>query len=98
MIILMTTVQLFCLNSDVVGKFPYYRLLSGHTARVNCLVYPYSYESRYSPNFLLSGSSDFTVNLWDLSLSQLIHTFRQHAGEIIQFYIPPPNCNVSLGC
>lgn len=79
-----------------VATFPLHKMLVGHKARVNCLLYPHNLESRYSPNHLLSGSSDFTVNLWDLSLGQLLHSFTIHAGEISHLYIPPFNCSVSV--
>lgn len=86
------TVLYFIVSTD---RVPLHKVLSGHKARVNCLMYPHSMESRYNPNYLLSGSSDFSVKLWDLSLGQPIHSFCVHAGEVTSFYIPPPNCNVS---
>jgi WD40 repeat protein len=52
-------------------------LSSGHTEGITAL--------SVSPDcrFMLSGSKDKTIILWDVSSGKQIHTFRGHSGEIM---------------
>lgn len=71
-------------------------LLRGHSGRVNCLLYPNGANPRYDERHLVSGGSDFAVNLWDVAGGTLLHTFVVHAGKINQFLVPPNECSSHL--
>lgn len=72
-----------------------HQILTGHSGRVNCLLYPYSQHPRYNKDHLVSGGVDFAVCLWNLLDGSLLHRFCVHAGEITQLLVPPNNCSVS---
>ena len=74
-------------------NWPHHQVLMGHTARVNCLLYPNNDHPRYDVAHLVSGSVDFTVCLWDIYTGTLLHQFGSHAGEISNLYVPPANCS-----
>eukprot|EP00051_Salpingoeca_urceolata_P002375 m.49544 g.49544 ORF g.49544 m.49544 type:complete len:1232 (-) comp12086_c0_seq1:26-3721(-) len=65
--------------------------LRGHTGRVTCLLHPHSHTPACDKELLLSGSSDFSVRLWDLRTGTLKHTFSHHVGEVVQLVCPPAN-------
>eukprot|EP00794_Sanderia_malayensis_P009425 gene9425-10411_t len=67
-------------------------VLKGHSAKVTCLLYPNEENPRYDICNLVSGSSDFTVRLWDLFNGTLLHTFNSHGGEVVRLLVTPPNC------
>ncbi|XP_055890752.1 WD repeat-containing protein 7-like isoform X1 [Biomphalaria glabrata] len=69
------------------------RVLVGHHGRVTCLLYPFNEATRYEPNHLLSGGTDFSVILWDVNTGVKIHTFTVHGGSLTQMTVPPANCN-----
>lgn len=71
--------------------------MKGHKGKVNCLLYPYSQSKAYQSDYLLSGSSDFSVKLWDLYSGVLVHTFAVHGGEVKNIVSCPPDINVSTG-
>lgn len=52
--------------------------LSSHTGAVRCLFSP----RHIARPLLLSGSSDYSVKLWDTSAGVLLHTFTSQCGEI----------------
>jgi hypothetical protein len=52
--------------------------LSSHTGPVRCLFSP----RHIARPLLLSGSSDYSVKLWDTSAGVLLHTFTSQCGEI----------------
>ncbi|XP_059089612.1 WD repeat-containing protein 7-like [Tigriopus californicus] len=74
-------------------NWPQHQVLLGHSARVNCLLYPNNDHPRYDVAHLVSGSTDFTVCLWDIYTGTLLHRFSSHAGEISNLYVPPVNCS-----
>ncbi|GFN77935.1 WD repeat-containing protein 7, partial [Plakobranchus ocellatus] len=69
------------------------KILCGHHGRVTCLLYPFNESTRYEPNHLLSGGTDFSVILWDVNAGLKIHTFTVHGGPLSQMTVPPANCN-----
>ncbi|XP_073987557.1 WD repeat-containing protein Rbcn-3B isoform X4 [Rhodnius prolixus] len=76
--------------------WPPHQILSGHTGRVNCLLYPYHVHPRYDKSHLVSGGVDFAVCLWDLYAGTLLHRFCVHAGEITQLLVPPNTCSTRV--
>ncbi|VDK48862.1 unnamed protein product, partial [Dibothriocephalus latus] len=50
-------------------------VLEGHTGSVLCL--------QYEGNLLISGSSDSSVRLWDLSTGECLHTLRHHSEAVL---------------
>lgn len=78
------------------AKKPYLQSLSGHISKVTCLLYPHEKYSHYHESYLISGSRDFSVCLWDLYKSQLLHKFCVHSGEIIKLIIPPEDCKIRI--
>ena len=70
--------------------------MKGHKGKVNCLLYPHSQSKFYHSEYLLSGSSDFSVKLWDLYSGVLVHTFAVHGGEVKNIVSCPPGINVSI--
>lgn len=73
---------------------PPHKILEGHRDRVTCLLYPYQdAPDRYPHQVLVSGSADFSVNLWDLFTGALMHSFQVHGGELSQLIVPPNGCN-----
>ena len=71
-------------------------IMKGHKGKVNCLLYPHSQSKAYHTDYLLSGSSDFSVKLWDLYSGVLVHTFAVHGGEVKNIVSCPPEINVSM--
>ncbi|KAL7064188.1 hypothetical protein AAHC03_04565 [Spirometra sp. Aus1] len=51
------------------------QVLEGHTGSVLCL--------QYEGNLLISGSSDSSVRLWDLSTGECLHTLRHHSEAVL---------------
>ncbi|XP_049525058.1 WD repeat-containing protein 7-like [Dermacentor silvarum] len=68
---------------------PQLQVLHGHAGRVTCLLYPHHVHARYETAYLVSGGMDFSVCLWDLNASTLLHRFCVHAGEVTQLLVPP---------
>jgi len=72
-----------------------YQILTGHSGRVTCLLYPHNETPRYDPSHLVSGAVDFSVCLWDITKGTQLHNFCVHGGEILQLSVPPETCSVS---
>lgn len=85
------TITSYYFSSTIIK--PSYDIFSGHKGRINCLVYPYEKYSHYHPSHLVSGSSDFSVCLWDIFKSELLHRFCVQSGEILRLIIPPEDCS-----
>lgn len=73
------------------------RILTGHSEAVSALAIaelPQSsllaekFGSQRTP-ILISGSSDKTIKLWNLSTGEVIHTLSGHSGSIISLAISP---------
>jgi hypothetical protein len=77
-----------------------HRVLKSHRGAVTALLYPHAVDPvRYSEKFLVSGSKDFTVRLWDLTTAALLRTYTVHGGEIQRIYCCPPDFqDVRLNC
>uniref|UniRef100_A0A0K2TM39 WD repeat-containing protein 7 n=1 Tax=Lepeophtheirus salmonis TaxID=72036 RepID=A0A0K2TM39_LEPSM len=75
------------------SNWPHQQMLIGHSGRVNCLLYPNNDHPRYDVSYLVSGSVDFSVCLWDIYTGTLLHTFSSHGGEVMSLYVPPPTCS-----
>ncbi|KAI6240020.1 hypothetical protein M3Y99_00485600 [Aphelenchoides fujianensis] len=69
------------------------RLLVGHTAAVNCFLYPFEENQRYDPELFLSGGMDFAVVVWNIVTGSKLHRFCSQGGPIFRMVIPPDNCN-----
>lgn len=70
--------------------------LTGHNQSITCLIHPHSEYTRYDIQLLLSGSTDHSIRLWDLSSNSQLHMFTIHSGIILTFHIPPPMLNVKV--
>ncbi|EEB14264.1 tgf-beta resistance-associated protein trag, putative [Pediculus humanus corporis] len=75
---------------------PSYNILSGHKGKVNCLIHPHSKYSHYDKAHVVSGSSDFSVCLWDVFKLELLHRFCVQSGEILRLIIPPVTCSPKI--
>ena len=65
--------------------------LAGHAGRITCLYHPErDVVADDARDILVSGSSDFTVKLWNLKSGELLRTFSNHSGEITTIIQPPP--------
>lgn len=71
------------------------RVLCGHSAAVNCFLYPYEESSRYDSQILLSGGADFAVVVWSITTGTKLHRFCCQGGPVLRMLVPPPNSNVS---
>uniref|UniRef100_A0A0R3RSS2 WD_REPEATS_REGION domain-containing protein n=1 Tax=Elaeophora elaphi TaxID=1147741 RepID=A0A0R3RSS2_9BILA len=69
------------------------RHLYGHTAAVTCFLYPHEEHPRYDQQILLSGSSDFSVIIWNLNTGSKLYRFCVQGGPILRMLIPPETCN-----
>ena len=65
--------------------------LSGHTKRVESLVFS------LDGTFLVSGSGDKTVRLWDVQTGRVIKTFHEHRGQIFSVSISADNTMIASG-
>lgn len=72
------------------------RYLQGHTAAVNCFLYPFQDDERYDPDMFISGGKDFAVMVWNLTSGVRMHRFCSQGGPILRMLVPPENCNVSV--
>ena len=50
--------------------------ITGHTGAVNCLA------MNNSQNILISGSTDKTVKIWELTRGKLLHTLIEHTDAV----------------
>ncbi|CDW53906.1 WD40 domain containing protein [Trichuris trichiura] len=78
------------------GEAHPYRILQGHEGAVTCLLYPYQENCRYDAAHLLSGGEDFSVLLWDLKSTVIIHRFCVQAGPIERLLVPPSDCSTKV--
>ncbi|CAD5215974.1 unnamed protein product [Bursaphelenchus okinawaensis] len=83
--------QLFDVSSEVQ-----HRVLQGHTAAVQCFLYPFKDDERYDPEVFLSGGLDFAVIVWNLSTGSKLHRFCSQGGPILRMLVLPENCNPRL--
>jgi hypothetical protein len=87
--------NIFLNNIQLKDSFDIQTLI-GHNQTITCLIHPHSEYTRYDIQHLLSGSTDHSIRLWDLSSSTLLHMFTIHSGTILMFHIPPPMLNVKV--
>ena len=90
------TCKAHLLKSDHFNRkgWPPHRTLRGHKGKVTCLLYPHQDTTdRFGSEILVSGSADFSVNIWDIFVGTLLHSFQVHAGEICQLILPPKGCS-----
>uniref|UniRef100_A0A8V5GX07 WDR72-like alpha-solenoid domain-containing protein n=1 Tax=Melopsittacus undulatus TaxID=13146 RepID=A0A8V5GX07_MELUD len=73
--------------------WPPHRTLRAHRHRITCLLYPHQVSQRFHPSFLLSGSRDSSVILWDWISGERKQQFRVHGGEVRQLLVPPETCS-----
>ncbi|CCW63705.1 unnamed protein product [Phytomonas sp. EM1] len=59
--------------------------LEGHTAGVNCV----EYYPRGDKPYLLSGSDDYEVRLWDYQTKACLHVFAFHSGTVTSVLFHP---------
>jgi len=79
------------------NTWPSHQVLRGHTARVNCLLYPNNSAPRYDMAHLVSGGIDFSVCLWDIYTGTLLHRFSCHGGEVLRLHVPPQGVSNRIG-
>ena len=63
-------------------KPPQHMILRGHTGKITCLLSPTFKTPSGIRDWIVSGSSDFTVRLWVKSTGKLVHTFCHQTGEV----------------
>lgn len=60
------------------------------------MFYPFEHDTRYDPQYFVSGSDDFSVIVWNINSGTRIHRFTVHGGPVKSFMLPPSNCSVSF--
>lgn len=77
--------------------------LSGHTGPVLCLAV-HRLVSKSNEQFLLSGSMDCTIRIWDLESGNLVMVMHHHVAPVRQIILPPAHtdhpwsdCFLSVG-
>ncbi|KAL0547047.1 hypothetical protein IC582_016969 [Cucumis melo] len=77
--------------------------LSGHTGPVLCLAV-HRLVSKNNEQFLLSGSMDCTIRIWDLESGNLVMVMHHHVAPVRQIILPPAHtdhpwsdCFLSVG-
>ena len=65
--------------------------LLGHTERVRSLVFS------LDGSFLVSGSDDRTINLWDIQTSGVIKTFHGHTSLVLSISVSPDHTMIASG-
>jgi WD repeat-containing protein 7 len=70
-----------------------YLKLKKHNSKVTCILYPHGEHTRYDPSMLVTGSSDFSVILWNINTGEMTHRFVVQTGEVLQLSVPPNNVN-----
>lgn len=81
--------------------------LSGHTGAILCLAAHQMVSTSRGFNcniFLISGSMDCTIRIWDLNSSNLVAVMHHHVQPVRQIILPPPHtdrpwsdCFLSVG-
>lgn len=72
-----------------------YKVLSGHSSRVTCLLYPHDTSARFDPSWLLSGGQDSVVICWDIFTGGILHQFNLHFGAVTELLRSPEHYSVS---
>jgi len=80
------------LNNKLLTFKDYIRLRK-HSAKITCILYPHAENHRYDMSYLVTGSADSSVILWNINTGEMIHRFIVQAGEILQLSVPPNNVN-----
>ncbi|KAK1430619.1 hypothetical protein QVD17_13483 [Tagetes erecta] len=83
------------------------QFLSGHTGAILCLAAHQMVRTSTGFNsniFLISGSNDCTIRIWDLNSGNLVSVMHHHVQPIRQLILPPPHtdypwsdCFLSVG-
>nr|XP_021156559.1 WD repeat-containing protein 72 [Columba livia] len=68
-----------------------YKVLSGHSSRVTCLLYPHDKSVRFDPSWLLSGGQDSVVICWDVFAGGVLHRFSLQSGPVTELLRAPEN-------
>ncbi|XP_074405473.1 WD repeat-containing protein 72 [Zonotrichia albicollis] len=66
-----------------------YKVLNGHSSRVTCLLYPHDKSVRFDPSWLLSGSQDSVVILWDIFTGGILQQFNLQSGAVTELLRSP---------
>lgn len=74
---------------------PQHVIFKGHTGRVTCLLQP-KFQLSANKEWIVSGSSDFTVRLWLKSTGKLVHTFSPQSGEIVSLHHLPSDTSIRM--
>uniref|UniRef100_A0A8C7A181 WD repeat domain 72 n=1 Tax=Nothoprocta perdicaria TaxID=30464 RepID=A0A8C7A181_NOTPE len=72
-----------------------YKVLTGHSSRVTCLLYPHDKLTRFDPSWLLSGGQDSVVICWDIFTGEILHQFTLQSGPVTELLQPPEDCRVN---
>uniref|UniRef100_A0A8D2M5J6 WDR72-like alpha-solenoid domain-containing protein n=1 Tax=Zonotrichia albicollis TaxID=44394 RepID=A0A8D2M5J6_ZONAL len=72
-----------------------YKVLNGHSSRVTCLLYPHDKSVRFDPSWLLSGSQDSVVILWDIFTGGILQQFNLQSGAVTELLRSPEHYRVN---
>nr|XP_043629469.1 uncharacterized protein LOC122600775 isoform X2 [Erigeron canadensis] len=94
-------------EAQEVDSCAWKQYLSGHTGAILCLAahQKVSTSTGFNSNiFLISGSMDCTIRIWDLNSSNLVAVMHHHVQPVRQIILPPPHtdppwsdCFLSVG-
>ncbi|KAL4565491.1 hypothetical protein LXL04_029589 [Taraxacum kok-saghyz] len=79
---------------EEVDSCAWKQYLSGHTGAILCLAAHQMVSTSRGFNstiFLISGSMDCTIRIWDVKSSNLVVTMHHHVSPVRQIILPPPN-------
>ncbi|XP_023752745.1 uncharacterized protein LOC111901109 isoform X1 [Lactuca sativa] len=92
---------------EEVDSCAWKQYLSGHTGAILCLAAHQMVNTSRGFNstiFLISGSMDCTICIWDLNSSNLVAVMHHHVQPVRQIILPPPHtdrpwsdCFLSIG-
>ncbi|KFP76299.1 WD repeat-containing protein 72, partial [Acanthisitta chloris] len=68
-----------------------YKVLSGHSSRITCLLYPHDKSVRFDPSWLLSGGQDSLVICWDIFTGGILYQFNLQSGPVTKLLRSPEN-------
>ncbi|KAF5022088.1 hypothetical protein F66182_5863 [Fusarium sp. NRRL 66182] len=75
----------------IQSDWSYLRILEGHQAVINCIALS-------SRNWLISGSSDKTVKIWDIASGACIHTLTGHGDAVYHLAVSADGNLLVSGC
>jgi len=64
-------------------------VLVGHTSSITTLLHPNDNNGSSDSNILISGSSDMTIKVWNITSGLQLHSFANHSGPISKLIMFP---------